>query len=155
MTVRFRMPEGGTRDIVGFVLGSDVDTVTVLDRRGAEHVVPLADIVAGHEVPVSRGRDPRRMPTDLLDRMAERTGVAGRRLVIRVADLLEGLESPALVETPEIATVDGEWVTADPGEPLVEVAWWAARQGARSMQVRTDDPDEVAGLLARGFTELP
>ncbi len=155
VTVRFRMPEKGTKDVVGFVLGSDAETMTVLDRKGAEHVIPLAAIVAGHEVPVSRGRDPRRMPTDLLDAMAERTGVSGRRFVIRLADLLQGSQPPALVASPEVATADGEWVTADPHEPLEEVAWWAARLGVRSMQVRTDDPDTIAALLARGFTELP
>lgn len=153
VTVRFRIPEGGTRDVVGYVLGSDAETMTVLDRRGAEHTISLADIVAGHRVPVSRGRDPLRMPSDLLDAMAERTGVSGRRFVIRLADLLAGLEPPALVASPEVATVDGEWVTADPDEPLEEVAWWASRSGARSMQVLTDDPVTVDRLLARGFQE--
>jgi hypothetical protein len=95
-----------------------------------------------------------RMPTDLLDAMAERTGVSGRRFVIRLADLLDGLEPPPLVATPEIATADGEWVTADADEPLEEVAWWASRSGVRSMQVRTDDPDTIETLLARGFREL-
>ena len=155
VTVRFRMPQGGTKDVVGFVLGSDEETMTVLDRRGAEHVVPLADIVAGHQVPVSRGRDPLRMPADLLDKMAERTGVSGRRFVIRLADLLEGCEPPALVASPEVATADGEWVTADPDEPLEEVAWWAARTGVRSMHVCTDDPEKAAALLTRGFVERP
>jgi hypothetical protein len=149
------MPQGGTKDVVGFVLGSNDETMTVLDRRGAEHVVPLADIVAGHQVPVSRGRDPLRMPADLLDTMAERTGVSWRRFVIRLADLLEGCEPPELVASPEVATADGEWVTADPDEPLEEVAWWAARSGVRSMQVCADDPDKAAALLARGFIERP
>ncbi|MEN0071566.1 MAG: hypothetical protein AAGC63_11310 [Propionicimonas sp.] len=154
VTVRFRVPEGGTKDVVGYVVGAGPTTMTVLDRRGAEQVVRLADIVAGHRVPVSRGRDPMRMPADLLDAMAERTGVAGRRFVIRLADLLEGREPPALVASPELATADGEWVTAGPDEPLEEVAWWASRSGVRSMQVRTDDPARIAALLDRGFREL-
>jgi len=154
VTVRFLVPEGGTRDVVGYVLGSDATTMRVLDRRGAEHTIVLSDIVAGHPVPVSRGRDPLRMPADLLDAMAERTGVSGRRFVIRLADLLDGLEPPPLVATPEIATADGEWVTADADEPLEEVAWWASRSGVRSMQVRTDDLATIEALLSRGFREL-
>jgi len=154
VTVRFLVPEGGTRDVVGYVLGSDATTMRVLDRRGAEHTIVLSDIVAGHPVPVSRGRDPLRMPADLLDAMAERTGVSGRRFVIRLADLLDGLEPPQLVATPEIATADGEWVTADADEPLEEVAWWASRSGVRSMQVRTDDLATIEALLSRGFREL-
>lgn len=154
VTVRFAVPEGGTRDVVGYVLAADELTLTVLDRRGAEHVIAQADIVAGHRVPVSRGRDPLRMPTDLLDAMAERTGIGGRRFVIRLAELLEGLEPPATVSVPDIATTDGEWVTADPSEPLELVGWWATRSGARSMQVRTDDPGAIERLLAAGFREL-
>ena len=154
MTVRFAVPEGGPRDVVGHIVAVDERTLTVLDRRGAEHTIVRADIVAGHRVPVSRGRDPLRMPTDLLDAMAERTGVRGRRFVIRLYDLLDGREPPATVVTPAIATTDGEWVTADPSEPLEAVGWWATRSGARSMQVRTDDPAVAKRLLARGFREL-
>ncbi|MGC4154680.1 MAG: hypothetical protein QM628_16635 [Propionicimonas sp.] len=154
VTVRFAVPEGGTRDVVGFVLGADDSTMIVLDRHGTEHTIVRADIVAGHRVPVSRGRDPLRMPTDLLDAMAERTGVRGRRFVIRLFDLLDGLEPPATVTAPEVATTDGEWVTADASEPLEAVGWWAARSGVRSMQVRTDDPAVAERLLARGFREL-
>ncbi len=154
MTVRFTVPAGGTRDVVGYVLSADDRTLTVLDRRGVEHTIVQADIVAGHRVPVSRGRDPLRMPTDLLDAMAERTGVSGRRFVIRLFDLLQGREPPATVTPPAIATTDGEWVTADPSEPLDQVGWWATRSGARSMQVRTDDPAVVERLLTGGFHEL-
>lgn len=154
MTVRFAVPGGGTRDVVGYILSVDDRTMTVLDRRGVEHSIVRDDIVAGHRVPVSRGRDPLRMETDLLDAMAERTGVAGRRFVIRLYDLLEGHEPPATVAPPEIATADGEWVTAAPAEPLEAVGWWATRFGVRSMQVRTDDPAEIERLLARGFSEL-
>lgn len=154
VTVRFRVAEGGTKDVVGYVLRADQTTMTVLDRHGTEHTVALAGIVAGHRVPVSRGRDPMRMPTDLLDAMAERTGVSGRRFVIRLADLLAGQEPPPLVASPEIATIDGEWVTADADEPLDEVGWWASRSGVRSMQVRTGDAAKIESLLARGFREL-
>ena len=154
MTVRFTVAEGGTRDVVGFVVGVDDETLTVLDRRGVEHTILRADIVAGHRVPVSRGRDPLRMETDILDAMATRTGISGRRFVIRLCDLLDGLEPPATVTAPVIATADGEWVTADPSEPLEAVGWWAARHGVRSMQVRTNDPAVVERLLAGGFHEL-
>lgn len=154
MTVRFSVPEGGTRDVVGYVLGTDAETMAVLDRRGTEHTIRLADIVAGHAVPVSRGRDPMRMPTDLLDGMAERAGVAGRRFVIRLVDLLQGHSPPPAVAVPSIARCDGEWVTASPAEDLIAVAWWASRSGVRSMQARTDDPAEVDALLAHGFREL-
>ncbi len=153
MTVRFAVPEGGTRDVVGYVLSADQLTMTVLDRHGTQHTIVRADIVAGHRVPVSRGRDPLRMPTDLLDAMAERTGIGGRRFVIRLFDLLDGLEPPATVAVPAIALVDGEWVTTDATESLVAVAWWATRSGARSMQVRTDDPATIERLLTRGFHE--
>ena len=153
VTVRFTVPEGGTRDVVGYVLAADDRAMTVLDRRGAKHTIALAAVVAGHQVPVSRGRDPLRMPADLLDAMAERTGVHGRRFVIRLFDLLDGLEPPPSVVVPAVARTDGEWVTADPTEPLEQVAWWATRSGARSMQVRTDDPAAIEALLARGFSE--
>lgn len=154
MTVRFTVPEGGTRDVVGYVLSADEATMTVLDRRGTEHTIVRSDIVAGHRVPVSRGRDPLRMPADLLDAMAERAGLRGRRFVIRLFDLLDGHEPPATVTAPAIAITDGEWVSADPSEPLEAVGWWAARHGARSMQVRTSDPAVVERLLAGGFHEL-
>ncbi len=153
VTVRFTVP-GGTRDVVGHIVSVDELTMTVLDRRGVEHTVVRGDIVAGHRVPVSRGRDPLRMPTDLLDAMAARTGLRGRRFVIRLFDLLDGLEPPTEVVVPEIATADGEWVTAAASEPLEAVAWWATRSGVRSMQVRTDDPAAIERLLARGFREL-
>jgi hypothetical protein len=152
--VRFAVAGGGTADVVGFVTASDADTLTVLDRRGAEHTIVQDDIVAGHQVPVSRGRDPLRMETDLLDTMAVRAGVTGRRFVIRLFDLLEGRGAMAAVSAPTVGLIDGEWVTTAASEPLVAVGWWAARSGVRSMQVRADDPDEVAALLAQGFTEL-
>lgn len=154
MTVRFTVPEGGTRDVVGYVLSADRTTITVLDRHGTEHAIAQADIVAGHRVPVSRGRDPLRMPVDLLDAMAERAGVRGRRFVIRLADLLDGQEPPATVSVPANALVDGEWVTTDASEPLAAVGWWATRSGARSMQVRTSEPAAAERLLAGGFREM-
>ncbi|MEA4944238.1 MAG: hypothetical protein VB080_07345 [Propionicimonas sp.] len=152
--MRFAVPEGGTRDVVGFVTGSDDETLTVLDRRGVEHTIVQAAIVAGHQVPVSRGRDPLRMEPDLLDGMAARAGVSGRRFVIRLFDLLAGRPTVARVSAPRIGLVDGEWVTTSPDQDLVAVAWWAARSGVRSMQVRTDDPGQIGALLALGFTEL-
>ncbi len=152
--MRFLVPEGGTKDVVGYVTASDAETLTVLDRRGQEHVVVQDAIVAGHQVPVSRGRDPLRMETELLDGMAARAGLDGRRFVIRLYDLLEGRPPMASVHPPEIGLIDGEWVTTAASQPLDEVGWWAARTGVRSMQVRTADPDEIARLLALGFSEL-
>lgn len=154
VTVRFAVPEGGTRDVVGFVTGSDDQTLTVLDRHGIEHTIVQDAIVAGHQVPVSRGRDPLRMDLDLLDGMAVRAGVSGRRFVIRLFDLLAGRPTLARVSAPAVGLLDGEWVTTSPDQDLVAVAWWAARSGVRSMQVRTDDPERIDALLAQGFAEL-
>lgn len=162
--MRRRLPEGALGDIVGWVLGVDDDGLTVADRRGREHRVAWTAVLALRTVGVALGRDPLRTPLDLLDALADRAGLSGRVFVARLSELLGGRRPPASVLTGgDILAVDGgfarcegEWVTAPAGADLVAVAWWGARRDARSMQVRTDDPQAVARLLALGaFRELP
>jgi hypothetical protein len=52
---------------------------------------------------------------------------------------------------PQPADLHGEWVTTGETGDLLALAWWAAHRGARSIQVRTNDPDMVARLPS-GFT---
>ena len=150
MTVRRQFPDG-FRDVVGFVDAVDADSLTLMDRRGTAHRILRADIVAGHSVPVARGRDPLRTPLAELDALALRAGIAGRVLVSRLSDLLEDRPPPAAVAERTDAVVEGEWVST--AAPSLAVAWWAARRGARSMQVRTDDATVISELIALGFVE--
>ncbi|MGB7961925.1 MAG: hypothetical protein WCF12_03055 [Propionicimonas sp.] len=150
VTVRRRFPDGFS-DVVGFVEAVDADSFTVADRRGTVHRIRRADIVAGHPVPVARGRDPLRTPLAELDALALRAGITGRVLVARLSDLLQDRQPPATVVERTDAAVEGEWVSTAGAE--LEVAWWAARRGARSMQVRTDDATIISELLALGFVE--
>jgi hypothetical protein len=50
--------------------------------------------------------------------------------------------------------IAGEWATISGTTELLPAAWWAARADARSLQVRTDDPDRVAELIGLGFVEV-
>lgn len=150
VTVRRQFPDG-FRDVVGFVDAVDADSLTVTDRRGTTHRIRRTDVVAGHPVPVARGRDPLRTPLAELDALALRAGITGRVLVARLSDLLQDRQPPATVAERTDAVVDGEWVSSAGAE--LDVAWWAARRGARSMQVRTDDAALISQLLALGFVE--
>ncbi len=218
------------RELIGFVTHADAESFTVLDRRGAEHVVALSEVVAWRAVGVSLGRDPLAFPRALLDGLAARADVSGTAWVCRISALLEGRTPPTAVpewgelarfpavapdqpqthaapdrpqtptapdqpptptapdqpQTPTHAAPDqtptptdaenepepparpeggttiparfeGEWVTLGcaPVEVCVAAAWWATRMGARSIQVRCDDPTLTAALAAAGFTRHP
>lgn len=156
---------GAATDVIGFVVGVDERTVTIVDRHGHEHALERTGVTAGRRVGVSRGRDPRAFPRELLDAVAARAGASGTPWVARISDLLAGLQPPEAVapwgETATlagtVARVEGEWVTLRDAVPdaVVPAAWWATRQGARSVQVRTDDP-EISDALARlGFRRPP
>ncbi|MDO5535738.1 MAG: hypothetical protein Q4F65_13945 [Propionibacteriaceae bacterium] len=147
----------GAREVIGFVTGVGSDTVGVVDRRGHEHVVGLADILAGRRVGVALGRRPEATPRDLLDALAARAGLTGDCWVGRISALLEGRTPPAEVpawgEWAELdgvrARFEGEWVSlpAAPDDVVVAAAWWATRMGARSVQVRGDSaPDGFVRL---------
>ncbi len=145
------------RDLVGFVTA--LDPLTLEDRHGRTHVVPGDTVVAARRVGVSLGRDPRAAPRDLLDTLAARAGIgaAAEPELHRISDLLAGRPAPAAVfagrrdwsDGERRARVEGEWLTTDVTEPalLVDLAWWATRQNARSIQVRrpTNGPPTTAG----------
>ena len=151
----------GVRELIGFVTSLDASGLRVIDRRGTEHEVARADLVAARRVGVSLGRDPLGAPRDLLDALASRTGVTGAPWVCRLSVLLAGRTPPASVapwgEWAEPGGVrarfEGEWVTLCDATVADAVAagWWATRMGARAVQVRTDDPDLAGRLAAAGF----
>lgn len=144
-------------DLVGFVLSADDGTLALRDRRGLVHELAWEQILAWRPVGVARGRDPLRTPWAELDQMALAAGATGRVFVARLADLLDDRLAPAPMEPgtppPRPAVLDGEWVTAAGGVDPIALAWWASHQDARSIQLCTDDPTEIASLLALGFTE--
>ncbi len=133
------------RDLIGFVVA--LDPLTLEDRHGRTHAVAAAAVLAARRVGVSLGRDPRSAARDLLDALAARAGIAGEAVEVRrISDLLAGRPAPAEVfagrgewaEGVWRARVEGEWLTTNVTDPalLVELAWWATRQNARSIQVR-------------------
>ncbi len=141
--------DGGATDLIGFVTA--LDPLTLTDRHGLPHVVPDGAVAAGRRVGVARGRNPEHTPRDLLDELAGRAGVTGEPRLHRISDLLAGCEPPPAVfdargswtDGRHRARVEGEWLTTDAtdAELLVDLAWWAARQDARSLQVRSPSPD--------------
>ncbi|HEY3411102.1 MAG TPA: hypothetical protein VGK53_23295 [Propionicimonas sp.] len=149
--------DGEIGDIIGFVRDATADGLTITDRHGQLHALAWDQVVAWRQVGVARGRDPLRTPLVELDALAAAAGVRGRVFVARLCDLLDGAEAPPVAELgtppPQPAAVAGEWVTAGTTEDLIALGWWATHHDARSMQVRTDGPAEVAVLLALGFTE--
>lgn len=146
-------------DLVGFVLSAGADGLRLRDRHGGVHAVAWQAVRALRVVGVARGRDPLRAARVELDRLAAASGVTGRAFVARLGTLLDD-RSPVVpgawdAAPPCPATLSGEWVTtgdacADP----VALARWATQRDARSMQVRTDDPDAIEALLHLGFREL-
>lgn len=140
-------------ELVGWVQAVDAEGVQLLDRRGEEHHLSWEQITAWRSVGVPRGRDPLRTPTAELDQLGERAGVTGRKLVIRLSQLLDGRE-PLPSGSGAGVAVAGEWATISGTTELLPAAWWAARADARSLQVRTDDPDRVAELIGLGFVEV-
>lgn len=153
------------RELIGFLTSLDADALGVVDRRGAGHSVRRSDVVAVRRVGVSLGRDPLATPRPLLDGLAARAGVSGTPWVCRLSALLADRTPPASVpswgEWAEFSGVrarfEGEWVTlpAASVEACVAAGWWATRMGARSVQVRTDDPAVSDALSAAGFRRLP
>ena len=134
------------RDLVGFVTA--LAPLSLEDRHGRIHIVTEGTVVALRRVGVSLGRDPRSAPRDLLDALAVRTGVdaTAEPELHRISDLLAGRPAPAEVfgargewsDGDRRARVEGEWLTTNVADPalLVDLAWWATRQNARSIQVR-------------------
>jgi hypothetical protein len=149
--------DGEIGDIIGFVREATADGLTISDRRGQLHALVWDQVVAWRQVGVARGRDPLRTPLAQLDELAAAAGVEGRVFVARLGGLLDGVEAPPVAELgtppPQPAVIAGEWVTAGTTGDLLALGWWATHHDARSMQVRTDDPAEVAQLLVLGFTE--
>lgn len=131
-------------DLIGFV--DALDPLTLEDRHGRIHVVTRGTVLAARRIGASLGRDPRSTPRLLLDALAERAGVAGEPELHRISEVLAGLPAPAEVfagrgewsDGARRARVEGEWLTTDVTQPalLVDLAWWATRQNARSIQVR-------------------
>lgn len=143
LSLRVLDEAGRATDLVGFVVA--LDPLTLETRDGS--VRPAARVSAARRVGVALGRDPQRTPRDLLDDLADRAGLTGGLVrVDRLSDLLAGLVAPPSVPSERgtwtdgtvRARVEGEWLTTDAEEPatLVRLAWWATRQGARSVQVR-------------------
>ncbi|WP_428538221.1 hypothetical protein [Propionicimonas sp.] len=157
MSVRRVRPDGQPGDLVGFVLAVDADLLRLRDRRGTDHELAWSSVQVWRRVGVARGRDPLRTPLADLDRLAAAAGVGGRTFVARLCDLLDRLDPVPLGAwtdpPPAPASVDGEWVTAAWSPVLTDVLWWASHHDARSVQVRTEDADVAASLLAQGFRE--
>ncbi len=161
--VSLLLSSGG--ESLGFVTATTPTTLTIITRRGVERMIERADILGGRRVGVALGRDPAKTPRDLLDALAGRADASGQPWVCRISTLLDGLTAPAEVpawgEWASIGGVrarfEGEWVTLVDGSPGVWVAaaWWATRMGARSIQVRTDDPAVEGVLSSAGFQRLP
>jgi hypothetical protein len=149
--------DGEIGDVVGFVLTASESELSIRDRRGEVHELAWGSVMAWRQVGVARGRDPLTFPMDELDALAAAAGVSGRILVARLSDLLDHLAVPSVgvlgSPPPQPAVADGEWVTTAATEDLIPLAWWAAHQDARSLQVRTTDDAAAARLLAGGFTE--
>lgn len=149
--------DGEIGDIVGFVLAGTEAGLTVRDRRGVVHELSWDRVLAWRQVGVARGRDPLKTPLSELDALAVAAGVSGRVLVARLSDLLDRSVAPLTGEPgsppPQPAVVTGEWVTTGAVEDVLELAGWAAHNGARSIQVRTTQDAAVARLLGIGFSE--
>ena len=146
LTLRLAEP---TTDLIGFVVS--LDPLRVEDRHGRLHELAGRPIVAARRVGVALGRDPTSAPRELLDALAGRAGLSGPTgspELLRISDLLAGRTPPAQVldgrgtwtDGARRARVEGEWLTTTVTDPdlLVDLAWWATRQNARSIQVLSD-----------------
>ncbi len=153
--------DAGPAEALGFVTELDADALAVVDRHGTTHRLPRAGVRAGKRMAVALGRNPLTTPRRVLDDLAARAGASGTPYVVRISDLLAGLEPPAAVPPwGQVAAFggvearfEGEWVTLPAAGPDAAraAAWWATRMGARSVQVRTDDPKVAARLVDAGF----
>jgi hypothetical protein len=139
-------------ELVGFVTSVDAAGLRVQHRDGSEIPLLWAQIQHWRRVGVARGRDPLRTPKSELDQLAAAAGVTGQTFVIRLSQLLDA-SAPAPGSGVNVQVI-GEWATIAGSVDLLPAAWWAARQDARSLQVRTSDPSKATELLALGFTEV-
>ena len=151
--------DGELGDLIGFVITADPECLRIQDRRGVEHRLDWARVLAWRAVGVARGRDPLRTPPAELAKLAVTAQVSGRVFVARLSDLLDH-RPPIPVSRPGDpppwpASVVGEWVTAGAAGDVIALAWWAAHRDARSCQLRTDNAGEAEHLTALGFTEVP
>jgi len=163
--VSVRVGEGpDRREVLGYVTAVSAERVHLVDRRGRDHDLARADVSAARRVGVSLGRNPAAAPRALLDGLAARAGAVGTPWVARISDLLADRTPPAAVPPwgdearfgGTTARAEGEWGTLGGGsaDVWVDAAWWATRMGARSVQVRTDDPELEPTLRALGFVRL-
>jgi hypothetical protein len=157
VSVRRIRPDGAQGDVIGFVLGSDPERLRLRDRRGVVHDLAWAEVLAWRPVGVARGRDPLRTPRAELDGLASSAGIRGRVFVARLSSLLDGRPPDSVDEGAEPsvpARLEGEWVSVGDCDDYLALARWAAHRDARSMQVRTSNPDCATALRELGFTEL-
>lgn len=158
VSLRRALPAGGQGDLVGFVVAAGAEELVVRDRHGIDHTVPWRDVAVLRPIGVARGRDPLRTPVAELDRLAAAAGATGRAFVARLSDLLDGAPPAPLAPwadpPPVPASLAGEWVTTATVDDVVELAWWASRHDARSIQVRAATGAAADRLAALGFTEV-
>lgn len=159
-----RTPAGAQTELLGYVTRVDSDFVEVENVHGLRQLVPANEVAAARKLGVSLGRDPMRANPAELDRLAGAHAVHAR-WVVRIARLLDGREPPSQLPFEPTGTtariagstvgVHGEWATitgtSAEAMELVQLAWWATRRGARSLQVRCAD---ASGLTTLGFHEL-
>lgn len=141
----------GPEELVGWVLASDDDQLSLRTRSG-ERQVQWAQVTACRSVGVPRGRDPLRMPTAELSQLAEHAGLNGRKFVTRLSQLLDGRDPVGPVG--DGVSLFGEWAVASGEVELFAAAWWAAQADARNLLVVTDDAQRAAELLVLGLTEV-
>lgn len=151
VNLRRRRPDG-LRDLLGFVVAVDPESVTVEDRTGIITRVPRQEVVVGRRVPIARGRDPLRTPLSELDALAAAAGLRGSCWVARLSDLLAFPGPGTPPAEPTAVLLSGEWVVSGRRPDWLEVAWWATRRGARSYQLRVDDPASELLVRESGFT---
>ncbi len=148
VSVRRVRGDGEQGDLIGFVLSASASGLRLRDRRGLVHELAWQQVVAWRPVGVARGRDPLRTPLAELDALAAAAGVTGRVFVARTGDLVDHLAPPPPAEPgappPQPAALAGEWVTTGTADDLTGLAWWAAHNDARSLQVRTVAPGTVS-----------
>lgn len=148
-SIRTIAPDG-FHDVIGWIEEVD-DQGVLVEARDGIRCLSWADIVAARVVGVARGRDPRRVPTAILDEVMHQAGAAGRRFVIRLSALLDG--HPPVPPDPTGVQVAGDWAIVT-GDNLMATAWAAAKADARSLLVVTEDPLLIARLCDLGFSEV-
>jgi hypothetical protein len=140
----------GAEELVGWVLASDVDQLSLRTRSG-ERQVQWSQVTACRSVGVPRGRDPLRVPVGQLSQLAEHADLIGQKFVIRLSQLLDGRDPVPPVGSG--VALFGEWAAASGEVELFAAAWWAAQADARNLLVVTDDASHIAELAGLGFAE--